>query len=256
MEEVEEHHRADGVPLVLRGEHALGDVAAAARLRAGVPGRPPLHGDGQDEDRHQRRLPARAGDGREEGHLRRDGGVLEERRERARAVGPAHLHGEVGRRDGAEHRDRVLVEVRPDRPREAAERRVDAHRDERHGERRRGREAEDRRADLDRRERDGTHDDDVEDEPEVDGAEAAQRLRRRARVADLVEAEVRREGTAAPELRIDEDREHAREEERPPRPVPRHALRADKVRDEVRRVARERAGDHRDAQQPPRHRAA
>ena len=50
--DVEEQDRAQRVLLRLGGQHALGDVAAAARLGAGIPDRPPLHGDGHDEDGH------------------------------------------------------------------------------------------------------------------------------------------------------------------------------------------------------------
>ena len=210
--------------------------------------------DRQDEHGHQRRLPARAGNGGKERELVRHGGILEERRQRAGTGGSAHPHGEVGRRDGTDHGDRILVEVRPDGTGEAAEGRVDPHGDEGHRQRRHGRKAEDRRTNLDCRERNGAHDDDVENEAEVDGAETAQRLGGRARITNLVEPKVRREGTPAPELRVDEDGEHAREQEGPPGPVPGDALGADEVRHEVRGVAGEGAGDHRDAQQPPGHR--
>ena len=74
-----------------------------------------------------------------------------------------------------------------------------------------------------------------------------QRPRRRTGVAYLVETEVGGELAPPPELRVDEHGEHARQEEGPPRPVARHALRTDDVRHQVRRVARERASHHRDA---------
>ena len=47
--DVEEQRRADGVVLVLGGQHPLRDVAAAAGLRARVPGRPPLNGQRHEE---------------------------------------------------------------------------------------------------------------------------------------------------------------------------------------------------------------
>ena len=50
---VEQERADDGVLLGLRREHALGDVAAAARLGARVPHRPPLDGERQDEHRER-----------------------------------------------------------------------------------------------------------------------------------------------------------------------------------------------------------
>ena len=52
MGDVEEQTRAERVLLRFRGEHALGNVAAAARLGAGIPDGPPLDGDRHDEHRH------------------------------------------------------------------------------------------------------------------------------------------------------------------------------------------------------------
>ena len=49
VRDVEEEHGAERVLLRLRREHALRDVAAAARLRARIPDRPPLHRDRHDE---------------------------------------------------------------------------------------------------------------------------------------------------------------------------------------------------------------
>ena len=59
----------------------------------------------------------------------------------------------------------------------------------------------------------------------------------------------------APHLGVEEDGQHASEQEGPPRPVAGDAARADDVGDEVRGVGRERSGDHRHAQEPPGHRA-
>ena len=64
VRDVEPQRGAEGVALVARREHALGDVAAAAGLRAGIPGRPPLHGQRDHEQRHL------------------DGGVVEVRQQR------------------------------------------------------------------------------------------------------------------------------------------------------------------------------
>jgi len=50
MGDVEEEDGSERVLLRFRGQHSLGDVAAAARLRPGVPDRPPLDGERHDED--------------------------------------------------------------------------------------------------------------------------------------------------------------------------------------------------------------
>ena len=55
MRQVEEERAPERILLRLGGQHALGDVAAAARLRARIPVGPPADGDGHDED-HQRQL--------------------------------------------------------------------------------------------------------------------------------------------------------------------------------------------------------
>jgi len=55
VHEIEEQRRADGVFLVLGRQHALRDVAAAARLRARIPDVPPLHRQRQHQHRHQQR---------------------------------------------------------------------------------------------------------------------------------------------------------------------------------------------------------
>ena len=77
MDEIEEERAADGVPLALRGHDALDDIAAAARLGALLPDRPPLHGERDDEEREDgvrigevredRKLPLERGMRREPG---------------------------------------------------------------------------------------------------------------------------------------------------------------------------------------------
>ena len=78
--------------------------------------------------------------------------------------------------------------------------------------------AEEDVGDLARGEVHGRHDHAVEEEPEVDRAEAAHDAGRFAGVADLVKLEVGHDARAAPEPRVEEDRRHAGEHERPPAP--------------------------------------
>ena len=63
------------------------------------------------------------------------------------------------------------------------------------------------------------HDDAVEEQAEVDGAEAAQDPGRLPGIADLVELEVREHARAAPEPGVEEHRHHPGEQEAPPEPV-------------------------------------
>src|SRR4029079_897443 len=77
-----------------------------------------------------------------------------------------------------------------------------------------------------------------------------------ARVSDLVELEIRHHAEPAPQPRVEEDRRDARQHERPPDPVSGNAVPADDVGDQVRGVAAERGGDHREAREPPWHGAA
>ena len=172
-------------------------------------------------------------------------------------VEPAdRLDREVGRRDHGRHLDEELDHVDDEHAPQARVRREDdvqqAHEDERLP----VVEAEEHVRDLDRGEVDRGHDHAVEEEAEIDRPEAAHEARGLARVAQLVELEVGEDARAPPEPREEEDRRDAREHEGPPLPVPGDALAAHDVGDEVRRVAREGRGHHREAREPPRHRAA
>ena len=116
--------------------------------------------------------------------------------------------------------------------------------------------AEQHSRDLAGREIDRRHDHAVEEEAEIDGPEAAHRARGPARIADLVELEVRHDSGPPPQPGIEEDRRHAGQHERPPHPVPGHAVAADDVGDEIGSVAAEGRGDHGEPGQPPWHGAA
>jgi hypothetical protein len=63
-------------------------------------------------------------------------------------------------------------------------------------------------------------------------------------VAQFVEFEVGRDAGTPPQLGINEYREHAGEEERPPGPVARHAVLAYDVGHQVGRIGGEGRGDH------------
>ena len=108
--------------------------------------------------------------------------------------------------------------------------------------------------DLDGRQVDGRHDHAVEQQAQINRAEAAQPPRRTPRVSNLVELEIGHDSRAPPEARVEKHRRDARQHERPPHPVARHAVAAHDVGDQVRRVAAERRGDHRQPCQPPRDR--
>ena len=116
--------------------------------------------------------------------------------------------------------------------------------------------AEQDAGDLAGRQVHGGHDHAVEEQPQVDRAEAAHDARRLARVADLVELQVGHHARAPPQPRVEEHRRDAGQHERPPDPVAGHALAPDDVGHQVGRVAAEGGGDHREPGEPPGHRAA
>ena len=254
VQKVEEDRRACRVALVLRREHPLRDKSAAARLRAGIPRRPPLHRKRKNHHRHHRGTPAGVRSRRDKRQPRLDRRVREERSKRsARAVHAACIHGKPGNCNRSGHGDDILVEVRPDRPRQSAENRIKP--DDRHGDQKRRQRGkpEEHRAYLYGGEGRRAHHNRVEEYAEVDCAKSAQEACGLAGVPQFVEAEVGVKASPPPQLRIDERRKHPRQEKRPPHPVAGNAMVADDVRYQVRRVARERTCDHRHSKKPPRH---
>src|SRR5512140_662675 len=250
--DVEEEDGAERVLLGLRGQHALGDVAAAAGLGPRVPDRPPLDGQGHDEDgdgqvpialevrQHAQEVDA-AGTGR-----RRELGD----QGRHAADGP---DGEVGRRDDRGHLDEELDHVDDQDAPEAGDRGEDDVEDADEEERLPAIEPEEDGGDLAGGQIDRGHDDAVEEEAEVDRAKAADDAGGLARIAELVELEVGQDLGAAPHPGVKEDGRDAGQGEGPPDPVARDAVAADDVGDQVRRVAAERRGHHGEAGQPPGH---
>src|ERR1019366_2152130 len=85
----------------------------------------------------------------------------------------------------------------------------------------------------------------------VERAEAAQERSSPAAVADLGELHVGHDLRAAPEPRVQEDRERAAHDEVPPEPVARDAMGRDEARHDERRIGGERRRDHRGAREPP-----
>ena len=253
--DVEEEDRAERVLLRLRGQHALGDIAAAAGLGPGIPDRPPLDGQGHDEDgdgqvpvalevrQHAQEVDA-AGAGRRR-ELRDEG--------RHAADGP---DGEVGRGDDGGHLDEELDHVDDQDAPEARDRGEDdvEQADEEEG--LPAVEPEEDGGDLAGGQVDRGHDDAVEEEAEVDRAEAADDAGGLARIAELVELEVGQDLGPAPHPGVEEDRRDAGQGEGPPDPVAGDAVAADDVGDQVRRVAAEGRGHHGQAGQPPRNGAA
>ncbi len=112
--------------------------------------------------------------------------------------------------------------------------------------------AEQHAGDLDRRQRDRGHDHHVEEDAQVERPEAAQERGDPAGIAQLVEADVGERARAPPQLRVEEHRAHAGDQERPPQPVLAHAAGAHHVGDQVGRVGGERGRHHGGAEQPPR----
>ncbi len=180
VRDVEEEHRGERIPLGLGRQHALRDVAAAARLGARVPDGPPLHGNRHDEHRD--------GDVPVVGEIGQDAEVVH-------AVGPAdhrqlgderveaadlrRLQREVRGRGHRRHLDEELDHVDDEH---APEARVRRERDVEHadeGQRLPAREAEEHAGDLAGRQVHGGHDQAVEQQAEVDCAEAAHQARRR-----------------------------------------------------------------------------
>ena len=102
----------------------------------------------------------------------------------------------------------------------------------------------------------GGHDDAVEEQAEVEGAEAAHGAGGLAGVAELVEFQVGEDAGTAPQPRVEEHRRHAGEGKGPPLPIAGYSLGAHEVGHQVRRVARKGGGHHGKAGQPPRNRAA
>ena len=177
-------------------------------------------------------------------------GPLHRRHLRDQRMQPADLrrrHGEVGRRDHRRHLHEELDHVDDEhapQPGERGERHVE-HADQQ--QRLPAIEAEQDAGDLARRQVHRRHDQAVEEQAEVDGAEAAQRRRGAAGVAQLVELEVGQDAGPPPQPGVEEDRRHAGQHERPPHPVAGDAVAPHDVGDQVRRVGAEGRRHHRQA---------
>ena len=251
--DVEEERREDPVPLALRREDPLRDVPAAARLRSRVPRRPPL--DGEEGEEGDRRHPGGAG-GRDDGERRVERAEMG-REARLQGAHPADRPDRVDRQDDdGRHLDDELDEVGPeDRP-HARGGRVGDGDDEADADRPDRRDPERDAEDLHHREGDPAHDDEVDRQGEVEGAEAAEECRRPARVADLGELHVGHDLRAPPEPRVEEHGQRSAHDHVPPEPVAGDAVLGDEARHDERRVGGEGGGDHRGAREPPRNGSA
>ena len=95
------------VGLGARREHALRDVAAAARLRAGIPYRPPQDRDRNDENAERRVPIVKVRQNRE----RTGAAVVEMRDQSVQTADAGRVDGEVGGRERRAHRDAELNHV-------------------------------------------------------------------------------------------------------------------------------------------------
>jgi len=118
VQEIEQQGRSHRVFLILGREHTLRDVSAAAGLRAGIPDIPPLHRDRQNQHGHQGRKPALSG--REHRHVRLHLRLGEELLQRSDASYVGGFDGVNCGKNRADHGDRILVEIGPDRAGESA----------------------------------------------------------------------------------------------------------------------------------------
>src|ERR1022692_909122 len=114
-------------------------------------------------------------------------------------------------------------------------------------------ETEQHGGDLHGGEVDGGHDHAVEEETEIDGAEAAHGAGGLSGVAHFVEFQVGEDAGTPPEARVEENRGDAGEGECPPLPVAGDSLGADEVGHQVGCVTREGGGHHGETGEPPGH---
>lgn len=248
--DIEEKGGSHGVAFVLGGEHALGDVAAASGLGAGEVGGPPLDGEGDEKDGEP---DCGVIEVREDGHFCDDPFIGEEG---AHASDALVVHEVDGGPNGAAHGEGELDEIGEDDAPESTEGGVDENDEAADGEHLPGGDSEDDLAELDGGETDHSHDEDVEDEAEIEGAESPQEGGFFSAVAELVELDIGHDAGASPEFGKDKDGDHSRDEEGPPAPVCGDSLVADELGDEVWGVGGESGGDHGDAEEPPGHAAS
>ena len=192
---VEEQRRTQGILLRLRRQHALGDVAAAARFSAGIPVGPPADGDGHDEN-HQRQFAHRevrkdvedglavTVNGRQNGLRALHVDLLRaERADQLLQSGPgalahAGMHGhrlqtEIRRRHDRRHLDEELNHVYDQHAPQTRVRGEDHVEHAAKNDRLPRRHPEKDVGDLAARQRHHAHDETVEEQPEIDRAKSA-----------------------------------------------------------------------------------
>ncbi len=112
MRDVEPQRREQRILFVLGAEHALRDVAAAARLGARIPGGPPVHRNVDQEGDHRHPGGVQIGDEVEHGALRRTARVVDGGELRSSCVDAADgAHREHREHDDHAHLDDELKQV-------------------------------------------------------------------------------------------------------------------------------------------------
>ena len=255
MGDVKKEDGPEGILFRFGREHALGDVAAAAGFGAGIPDGPPLHGNGQHEHGD--------GDFPIVGEVGEDVEVLDTAGAAFCRNGGDHggeaadmFDGEPGGGDDSGHLDEELDHVDDQ---DAPQAGMGGEHDIEHAANQQGfpaGQAEENIGNLAGGEADGGHDEAVEEEPEVYGAEAADDRGGLAGVTDFVELEIGHDARTAPEAGVEENGRHTGQGKSPPTPIAGDALLADDIGDEVGGIAAESGGDHGEAGEPPRHGAA
>ena len=165
-------------------------------------------------------------------------------------------HGEIRRGNHCRHLHEELDHVDDEHTPQACKRRKAHVQHANEQQRLPASQAEQDAGDLARRQVHRGHDHAIEKEPEINRAESANRRRRRTRIPQLVEFEIGEHARAPPQSCVEKHRRDAGQHERPPHPIPGHAVAPDDVGDEVGSVGAERGGDHGEARQPPGHRAS
>ncbi len=291
MRNVEPQRRSEGMFFVFGAEHALGDVAASARLGPRIPCRPPLHAKVHKERKH-RKSPDRAGSQaavkvRQECerigalHAVMAGGVAHDPQlqpERLHASDSAHRHPRQD--DDHRHLQHKLKQVGHQHAPQTANRRINSGEGNEHkntDQKRRvlrssegivrksvtaGHDLEHFTLGHDRPQQHGDDADHgvgdpsqnqaVHDQPQINGLETSQESRGPAAIADFSQLHIGKHLRASPVAGKEKHGEHAAEAEAPPDPVPGNALGRYQAGDQKRSIGGEGGGHHRCAGQPPR----
>ncbi len=250
MRDVEPKRGEEGITLVLRAEHALRDITASARFGARVPGRPPVHGD-IDEECHRRHP-----DGMEIGHEAEESASVAAELLLHRIDAADRPHGLDSQHHDHRHLHGELEEIGNEDAPEAGERRDERRQrdDADHDpESLIFRNAEHQHQDLDHREIDPAENNAVHQHTQVERPETSQECRRFSGVAKFGEFDVGGHAGSPPEPREEEHCQHSACDHVPPEPVAGDSVPRDQSRNYKRSVRGERGCDHRGSGEPPGH---